>query len=1207
VNDLPPLPDGFVLDTPDPLKPLLDLGVDYSNGFRTEKDIEELKAQGYHPANNSLHLNGDAVDLLPGKSGLTLAQIKAKADEIAAQWPGGRALNEGDHIHLQLPKWGQAPGTPGSPHSGLPDLPPGFELEQRGSINRASIEGKDNNPGVVTGREFADSATYLPTGATDYADALHQAIASGAAKDHAGLIQIAKDWNTAHGTDFGLPMLDQGESEAFKTAAKGGKFGVAPPRMSAGQQQRMDERIAETKAGGSPAGASAVLGAEDTITRGAMDEAGALLDATGDVISGKPFDYTGNLNATRGYIDAVRGEHPNYYIGGQVGGAFIDPLMVNANGVFNMAKVGATEGGVYGFNEADGSLADRAVGMGIGAVGGAVAGPVIGKTLEGAGAVAARVFGNGERNAVEEAAIAPLEGEVVPEAVAQPEAVAAPQSAAMEVEQGPSVSGRVPDRIDVANAPSLAVPGTPEERAVAGAVTPEQVSAPPLSEVAKAGNINLSKIQTPEDIDALMKFTADTFGEFKGERRGVQSWDATAALAKDLGMTPDDLLARRTGEAFNAEQAHAARGILSASAAETRNLADAAINGSEADKAAFVKSFLLHAAITEKASGAAAEAGRALNIYRKVSEASLGDREAIQGAIKRLQEGATPEQLAEMVRQLGDDPTALNRFARDAVKPRFRDKVMFVWINALLSGPKTHIVNMSSNLLTQVMSIPEHVIAAGIGGARKAAGSDADAVLMSEIGPRFYGMIRGGAEGLSMAKEALAVAESGGKTDMIRPAIGGVAGKVISVPTRLLNAEDAFFKGMAKRSELAGLAMRKARVEGLKGEALKERVEHLLANPTDEMKTAAVDAALYNTFQRPLGPAGQKIAKALETNGWIKLFVPFVRTPTNLLKYAVERSPVAPILKEVRNDFAAGGAKRDLALARMTFGTGIGAVVAGLAAQGRITGNGPADPSAKKALQANGWQPYSFKIGDEYVSYRRLDPWATVIGMAADSVELQSTMTAKQQQDAGAVIIGAMVQNLSSKTWLSGLSDLVDAVTNPQQNAKATLTRLAASMATPTLAGQVAQAIDPVQRDTLGDGYIDTIRKKIEARIPGQSQNIIAKRDILGNEVRSESGFVGRLVSPFDVKSDKHDPIAQAIYDSGARFSVPSRSVGGGRLPDDAYDMYQQLAGQLFSNAMKDAMSSPTWNDLAKPDRAKLIEKTKNATRKEARSELFGL
>src|SRR3546814_10048993 len=112
----------------------------------------------------------------------------------------------------------------------------------------------------------------------------------------------------------------------------------------------------------------------------------------------------------------------------------------------------------------------------------------------------------------------------------------------------------------------------------------------------------------------------------------------------------------------------------------------------------------------------------------------------------------------------------------------------------------------------------------------------------------------------------------------------------------------------------------------------------------------------------------------------IKAVLPFIRTPTNLIKFTAERSPLAPMVKEWRKDFAAGGARRDLAIAKVMVGSGIGAVIAELAEKGVITGSPPSDDNQRRLMLANGWQPSSLKIGDPYYSYSRLDPFAMTLG-----------------------------------------------------------------------------------------------------------------------------------------------------------------------------------------------------------------------------------
>src|SRR3546814_3628311 len=80
------------------------------------------------------------------------------------------------------------------------------------------------------------------------------------------------------------------------------------------------------------------------------------------------------------------------------------------------------------------------------------------------------------------------------------------------------------------------------------------------------------------------------------------------------------------------------------------------------------------------------------------------------------------------------------------------------------------------------------------------------------------------------------------------------------------------------------------------------------------MISKSLDYARYVTFQRPLGPVASKLSAMTTAAPSLKLILPFVRTPTNLIKFAGERSPFAPMMESWRKDFAAGGARRDLAL-----------------------------------------------------------------------------------------------------------------------------------------------------------------------------------------------------------------------------------------------------------------------------------------------------
>ena len=96
-------------------------------------------------------------------------------------------------------------------------------------------------------------------------------------------------------------------------------------------------------------------------------------------------------------------------------------------------------------------------------------------------------------------------------------------------------------------------------------------------------------------------------------------------------------------------------------------------------------------------------------------------------------------------------PGVFNAVVEKGAKPKFRDKLTELWINWLLSSPATHAVNMTSNTLTALGQIPEHMVAAGLGGVRRLSLATSalldvlDCLLMSNLA--LLAVVRSGAEG----------------------------------------------------------------------------------------------------------------------------------------------------------------------------------------------------------------------------------------------------------------------------------------------------------------------------------------------------------------------------------------------------------------------------------------------------------------------------
>jgi len=738
-----------------------------------------------------------------------------------------------------------------------------------------------------------------------------------------------------------------------------------------------------------------------------------------------------------------------------------------------------------------------------------------------------------------------------------------------------------------------------------------QRNAPPISAYEEwgpagapdyAGNIDLGKLDTPQDIRRALAVTDVRMAGFDPARRGRISHAETASLADELGMTADNLLKRRQGQAFNAEQALAARQILAKSGNELVNFARRVGDGAngEEDLAAFRAAWLRHAAIQEQVSGMTAEAGRALSQFRAVAKSSAV-RGRVLPALTNLGGGRdNVEEAARAIVDLqnaGASPGQINSFALKAAKPKYKDKLLEIWYNSLLSGSQTHAVNIMSNTLTSALQIPEHIGAAAIGQFVRRSN---DRVMASEIAPRIVGMIQGAREGLKAFGHTF---KTGNVPDHVtkveartEEAISGFKGKVVRFPTRMLAAEDEFFKSVARRMELSGLAMRKARAEGLRGDALYSRVADLTANPPDEMLDRSLDYARYLTFQRPLGSAGQAVQNLTSAVPALKLFVPFIRTPTNIIKFATERSPFAPILKEVRQDLVAGGARRHLASARIAMGTGLAALVTQWAKDGMITGSGPVDDNARNLKMADGWQPYSIRVGDQYYSYKRLDPLAMTLGMAADYATKGEHMTDKQRDHAAMVLGASFIENLKDKTWLSGISDVFAALDDPQRSMERVTKRLAGSLAVPAGVSQLARTIDPVQRET--DDPIDAIKN----RIPGMSQSLRPRLDMWGQPIVSQGGVGPDIVSPVATGTARNDALNREMLEIGARFGQPSRD----EMSDAQYHQFRGLAGTMTAAALRQAMESPEWALASTVERFELADKIKTDQRKAAKEMLFG-
>jgi hypothetical protein len=266
-------------------------------------------------------------------------------------------------------------------------------------------------------------------------------------------------------------------------------------------------------------------------------------------------------------------------------------------------------------------------------------------------------------------------------------------------------------------------------------------------------------------------------------------------------------------------------------------------------------------------------------------------------------------------------------------------------------------------------------------------------------------------------------------------------------------------------------------------------------------------------------------------------------------------------------------------------------------------------------LEAAGWKPFSIRVGDQYIDYRRMDPFASILGIAATLGQPQ-TPHGKPVDLASAFVSGFLGQ-LTDKTFLTGLSDFVAAASDESGNKLEAWAKRFAGSFVPALASQTAQMIDPTKRvtrtmadleqpqpaqplDTIGrvaetvGRAAEVLGDTMQSRIPGMSQNLPAQRDILGDPLRASSP-----ITPVE-----DDRAAAAIVSTGARIGQLGKTLQDRKLTGQEYDAYERLAGQYLREGIENWIDTPDWLEMDDAGRRELIEELADEAREDARKEL---
>ena len=345
------------------------------------------------------------------------------------------------------------------------------------------------------------------------------------------------------------------------------------------------------------------------------------------------------------------------------------------------------------------------------------------------------------------------------------------------------------------------------------------------------------------------------------------------------------------------------------------------------------------------------------------------------------------------------DPDKLNQVLESLLTSTksLDDKAYEFWINSILSGPTSAIVNTLGN----ATNIAYELMAKRL----------VEATLNKFVFKKKSGATFEEFKQMSKAldwRRALSNANffwkhetlaDNSKLDRANVAIGGKTGRIVRTPTKTLNYADEIAKTLIEQAEAATMATRLGKHKGLKGKQLENFIAEQLKDNDSASWDYGRERAIELTFKKDPGSALQYLIALKNTKspaGFVtRYFLPFIKGPANIISKGARVTPLGtiPLAKDLiqvafkKKQFDNQSVSR-IAEQVIAWG-GIMALVSLMGDDDDypiITGSQGALSATGRTFMRDKIPPYSIRIGDTYYSYKRLDPFATSLALIADGI-----------------------------------------------------------------------------------------------------------------------------------------------------------------------------------------------------------------------------
>lgn len=334
--------------------------------------------------------------------------------------------------------------------------------------------------------------------------------------------------------------------------------------------------------------------------------------------------------------------------------------------------------------------------------------------------------------------------------------------------------------------------------------------------------------------------------------------------------------------------------------------------------------------------------------------------------------------------------------------------------------------------------------------------------------------------------------------------------KLSRLNSRLLEAEDSLFFTRAFRDNLGQIMTARGMDE-----------------VTDEVYDLAMKRGMEAVFRGKNGMSevidSLKHTRFKGVNTVVDVLMPFSETPSNILINSLQHSPfelgrvAADVFMNLRGKSNVEAAEIINKLSKAITGTGLFALGMYLGNSGLASSKFEYQGKRGKAGQIEGNQENALHIGDLSISFDWLQPSAVPVLAGVRFAEMDDVKDEEGKELSADQKVFEYADNLTSflmsgmdaffeQSFMQSLGEALAQERGERLSAATgallSIPQQAVSQAIPTVVGQLARTIDPIQRQTKGDTDTQTAINKLLSKIPGASTMLEPQLDAFGQEVR---------------------------------------------------------------------------------------------------------